>query len=132
MMRASQLFECTQMTFTSSVRTFLALATLAASCAAYAAQGLLGFAVSAETDGFFSTTLKKVKISAVVHGAPAEHAGLLVGDEVESVNDVPIAGTSGSKIMDMVHAIQPGEHLRLKVLRDGVERLVDIVAGAPK
>jgi S1-C subfamily serine protease len=65
-------------------------------------------------------------------GAPAEQAGLQAGDDVQSINDVPIAGADGSKIMDMVHAVQPGEHLRLKVLRGGVEHLVDIVGGAAK
>jgi C-terminal processing protease CtpA/Prc len=117
---------------TSSVRYILALAAIAVSASVYAVQGHLGFAVSAETDGFLSTTLKKVKITAVTPGAPAEQAGLLVGDDVESINDIPILGTSGSKIMDMVHAVQPGDHLRLKVLRSGAEHLIDIVGGSPK
>ncbi len=80
----------------------------------------------------FSTTLKDVKITAVVAGAPAEQAGLLAGDDVESVNDVPIIGTSGSTIMDMIHAVQPGQHIRLKIRRAGAEHLIDIVGGAPK
>jgi C-terminal processing protease CtpA/Prc len=108
----------------------LALTALAASIGAYAAQGRLGFKVSAETDGFFSTTLKQVKIVEVMPGAPAEKAGLMAGDEVEAVDDIPVVGTSGSKIMDRVHAVQPGEHLRLKVRRGEAERVVDIVAGA--
>jgi C-terminal processing protease CtpA/Prc len=116
----------------SVVRHVCALAALAVSCSVFAAQGRLGFSVSAETDGMFSTTLKKVTISGVVHDAPAEQAGLQAGDDVESVNDVPVAGTSGSKIMDIVHGVQPGQHLRLKVQRGGVERVVDIVAGAAK
>ncbi len=116
----------------SSARHCLALAAIAVSFSAYAAQGRLGFSVSVETDSFFSTTLKQVKITAVTAGAPAEQAGLLVGDDVESVNDVPIVGTSGSKIMDMVHAVQPGEHIRLKVRRDSTLHLIDIVGGAPK
>lgn len=120
------------MSSTSSARNLLVLAAVAVSCSVYAAQGRLGFAVSAETDGLFSTTLKKIRITSVVHDAPAEQAGLREGDDVESVNDVPVAGTSGPRIMDMVHAVQPGQHLQLKVLRGGVEHLVDIVAGAPK
>jgi C-terminal processing protease CtpA/Prc len=113
-------------------RRFLVLAAIAASTSAFAAQGRLGFSVSVETDGFFSTTLKQVKITDVVKGAPAEQAGLLTGDEVEAVNDVQVAGTSGSKIMDMVHAVQPGDHLRLKVRRQGEEHLFDIIAGESK
>jgi putative serine protease PepD len=110
----------------------LALAAIAAACSVHAAQARLGFAVSAETDGFFSTTLKQVKITSVVPGAPAEQAGLQAGDEVEAVNDVQVAGASGSKIMDMVHAVQPGDHLRLKVRRGGAERMIDIVGAAAK
>ena len=68
----------------------------------------------------------------VAAGAPAEQAGLQAGDEIQAINDVAIVGADGSKIMDIVHATQPGQHLRLKVRRDGAERLVDIVAGASK
>jgi hypothetical protein len=118
-----------KMPFLFSARYLCALTAIAVSCSA---QGRMGFSIAAETDGMFSTTLKAVKISAVVHDAPAEQAGLLAGDDVESVNDVPVAGTSGPKIMDMVHAVQPGEHLRLKVKRGGAEHLIDIVAGAAK
>ena len=114
----------------SPLRGFAALAILAASFAAHAAQGRLGFAVAAETDGTFSHTLKSVKITAVTAGAPADQAGLQVGDDVESVNDVPIVGTSGSKIMDIVHAVKPGDHIRFKVLRKGSEKVIDIVGGA--
>jgi S1-C subfamily serine protease len=116
----------------SFARVLLALAAVAVSCGVLGAQGRLGFTVSAQTDGFFSTTLTKVTVTAVVPDAPAGLAGLLVGDDVESVNDVPIAGTGGSRIMDLVQAVQPGEHLRLKVLRGGARHLIDIVGGPPK
>ena len=106
------------------------LAAAVVSFAAFAAPARLGFSVSVETDGFFSKTLKQVKIASVVAGAPAEQAGLRVGDDVVSINDTPIAGTSGPKVMDIVHGVQPGEHLKLKVLRDGAPRVVDIVGGA--
>jgi C-terminal processing protease CtpA/Prc len=115
-----------------AVRYVLVPAIMAVSVSVYAAQGRLGFSASVQTEGFLSSTLKTVKITAVSAGAPAEQAGLQVGDDVESINDIPIAGASGSKIMDMVHAVQPGEHLRLKVLRGGAEHPIDIVAGVPK
>ena len=118
------------MTLSRSSRFLLLLAAIVVSFAAVAASARLGFSVSAETDGFFSKTLKQVRIASVVAGSPAEQAGLKVGDDVVSINDTPIAGTSGPKIMDIVHGVQPGEHLRLKVLRQGAERLVDIVGGA--
>ena len=115
-----------------SLRRLAALAAVAVSSAAFAAQGRLGFSVAAETDGFFSSTLKSVRITAVVPGAPAEQAGLMAGDDVRAVDDVPVAGTSGSRIMDIVHAVQPGQHIRLKVSRAGVEHVIDIVGGEPK
>ena len=115
-----------------TVRTLAALAAVALSFGAFAAQARLGFSVAVNTDGLFSHTLKQVRITAVAPGAPAEQAGLKVDDDVQSINDVRIAGADGSKIMDMVHAVQPGEHLKLKVLRGGVERVVDIVGGAAK
>ncbi len=108
----------------------LLLAAALVSFAALAASARLGFSVSVETDGFLSRTLKQVKITTVVAGAPAEQAGLKVGDDVESINDTPIVGTNGSKIMDIVHGVQPGEHLKLKVMRGGAERVIDIVGGS--
>jgi C-terminal processing protease CtpA/Prc len=121
-----------KMSLLSSARYLLALAAIAVACGAFAAQGRLGFSIAAETDGMFSTTLSTVKISDVVRDAPAEQAGMAAGNDVESVNDIPVAGTSGSRLMDMVHAVQPGDHPRLKVRRCGAEQFLDIVAGAAK
>ena len=78
----------------------------------------------------FSKTLKQIKVTAIVHGAPAEQAGLQVGDDVQAINDTPVAGASGPAIMDAVKGVQPGQHLRMKVKRGGAEKVIDIVAGA--
>ena len=112
-------------------RSVVLLAAVAVSASAFAEQGRLGFSVAADTDGMFSHTLKSLKITAVAAGAPAEQAGLKVGDEIVALGDVTIAGADGSKLMDMVHGIQPGQHLKLKVRRAGADQLVDIVAGPP-
>ena len=119
------------MSLRSTVRSLVLLAAVAASASAFAEQGRLGFSVAADTDGLLSHTLKSLKITAVTAGAPAEQAGLKVGDEVETLDDVAIAGADGSKLMDLVKGTQPGQHLRLKVKRDGAERAIDIVAGPP-
>src|ERR1700757_2474373 len=113
----------------STARSLVLLAAVAVSASAFAEQGRLGFSVAADTDGLFSRTLKSLKITAVAAGAPAEQAGLKAGDEIETLDDITIAGADGSKLMDKVHAIQPGQHLHLKVRRDGAERQIDIVAG---
>ena len=107
----------------------LFVAALALSVGAHAAQGRLGFTTEVEADGFFSTTLKRITITAVVAGAPAQQAGLQAGDEVEAVNDLPVPGTSGLRVKEIVEATKPGDHLRLKVRRADGEHLVDIVAG---
>lgn len=107
----------------------LAGATLLAAAAHATGKPLIGISLSIETDGFFSTTLKKVTITAVKPGAPAEKAGLQVGDEVVAANDIPIAGTPGSKLSGVMENAKPGDHLKLRVHRGSGEQVVDIVVG---
>ena len=89
----------------------------------------IGFSLAVETDGFFSTTLKKVTITAVKPGLPAEKAGLLAGDEIVAANDLPIAGTPGGKLSELMDNVKPGDHLKLRVHRGSGDQLVDIVVG---
>jgi S1-C subfamily serine protease len=114
---------------TASRRVLPFLAATLLSVAAYAGQGRLGFSTEVETDGFFSTTLKRISITAVVPDAPAQKAGLQAGDEVTAVNDVPVVGTSGLRVKEIVQGTKPGDHLRLKVHRADGEHVIDIVAG---
>ena len=89
----------------------------------------IGFSLSIETDGFFSTTLKKVTITAVKPGLPADKAGLQAGDEVLAADDIPIAGTPGSKLSGLMDSVKPGDHLKLRVQRGSGEQVVDIIVG---
>lgn len=107
----------------------LACVALLATAAHAAGKPLIGISLSIETDGFFSTTLKKVTITAVKPGAPAEKAGLQVGDDVIAANDIPIAGTPGSKLSGLMENAKPGDHLKLRVHRGSDEQVVDIVVG---
>lgn len=107
----------------------LACAALLATAAHATGKPLIGISLSIETDGFFSTTLKKVTITAVKPGAPAEKAGLQVGDDVVAANDIPIAGTPGSKLSGVMENAKPGDHLKLRVHRGSGEQVVDIVVG---
>jgi C-terminal processing protease CtpA/Prc len=103
---------------------------LAFSVAAHAAgKPLIGLSFSVETDGFFSTTLKRVTVATVKPDAPAQKAGLLAGDEILVANDVPVPGTAGGKLKDLMEALKPGDHLKLKVRRADGDRLVDVVVG---
>jgi C-terminal processing protease CtpA/Prc len=107
----------------------LLLASLCAVGAQAAGKPVIGLSLSVETDGFFSTTLKKVTITAVKPGLPAEKAGLLAGDEIVAANDIPVAGTPGSKLSGLMNDAKPGDHLKLRVHRGTGEQLVDIVVG---
>ena len=66
-----------------SKRTVLAIgvaALLAATAAHASGKPVIGISFSIETDGFFSTTLKKVTVTAVKPGLPAEKAGVQAGE----------------------------------------------------
>lgn len=113
-----------------SLALVLSTASLLAATATHAAgKPVIGISLSIETDGFFSTTLKKVTVTAVKPGLPAEKAGVLVGDEVVAANDIPIPGTPGSKLQGVMENAKPGDHLKLRVHRGTAEQLVDIVVG---
>jgi C-terminal processing protease CtpA/Prc len=115
---------------TAPRKLFLLLATLICASAAQAAgKPVIGMSVSIETDGFFSTTLKKLTVTAVKPGAPAEKAGLQAGDESVAANDLPVAGTPGSKLSALMENAKPGDHLKLRVHRGTGEQVVDIVVG---
>jgi len=105
------------------------IALLCAAAAHAAGKPVIGMSVSVETDGLFSTTLKKLTVTAVKPGAPAEKAGLLAGDEIVAANDIPVAGTPGSKLSGLMENAKPGDHLKLRVHRASGEQLVDIVVG---
>ncbi len=105
------------------------LVALLAATAHAAGKPLIGISFAVETDGFFSTTLRKVSITAVKAGGPAEKAGLLVGDDVVAANDVPIVGTKGGKLSDLMDGVKPGDHLKLRVHRGDEEKVVDILVG---
>ena len=89
----------------------------------------IGFSLAVETDGFFSTTLKKVTITAVKPGLPAEKAGLQAGDEIVAANDLPIASTPGARLSALMDNIKPGDHLKLRVHRASGDQVCDVVVG---
>ena len=107
----------------------LAWAVLLVTAAHATGKPMIGLSLSVETDGFFSTTLKKVTITAVKPGLPAEKAGLQAGDEIVAANDIPIAGTPGSRLSGVMENAKPGDHLKLRVHRGSGEQVVDIVVG---
>lgn len=113
----------------SARRLVLCIALICAAVAQAAGKPVIGMSLSIETDGFFSTTLRKVTVTAVRPGAPAEKAGLQAGDEIVAANDIPVAGTPGSKLSAVMENARPGDHLKLRVHRNAGEQLVDVVVG---
>ena len=107
----------------------LCSALLCAVAAQAAGKPSIGFSLSVETDGFFSTTLKKVTITGVKPGLPAEKAGLQAGDEIVAANDIPVVGTPGGKLSALMDNVKPGDHLKLRVHRGSGEQMVDILVG---
>jgi C-terminal processing protease CtpA/Prc len=113
------------------IRRLLAFAfTVSLAASAHAAgKPVIGISLSIETDGFFSTTLKKVIVTAVKAGLPAEKAGVLAGDEIVAANDIPIAGTPGSRLKSLMEDAKPGDHLKLRVHRGSADQVCDVVVG---
>jgi serine protease Do len=65
-----------------------------------------------------------VIINQVLHNSPAEQAGLEVGDVVLEVNGERI--TSQDILIDVVNSSRVGDVLRLKILRDREEKIINL------
>jgi len=68
-----------------------------------------------------------VAVTGVVPGGPAESAGLAAGDQLLSVEGVPVA--SLRELYTEIWKRHPGERIGLQVLRDSAIRVLDVVAG---
>ncbi|MGO4411088.1 Do family serine endopeptidase, partial [Brevundimonas sp. M-11_2] len=66
-------------------------------------------------------------ITDVTKGSPGASAGLLPGDIVVSINGRSIRGSN--ELTRTVGAVQPGETLRLELLREGRRQTVNVRAG---
>jgi serine protease Do len=70
---------------------------------------------------------KGALVETLTAGAPAEQAGLQVGDMVVAVNGRPVADST--EVTRAVGSVSPGETIRMDVLRDGRRQTVSIRAG---
>ncbi len=66
-----------------------------------------------------------VIVNQVLHDSPAERAGLEVGDVVVEVNGERV--TSQEILIDIVNSSRVGDVLKLKVLRDKEEKIINLV-----
>lgn len=60
--------------------------------------GYFGFALDAETQGFFSPTITSLSIDKVLPGTPAERAGIRAGDRIVEVEGKPVAGSKALEL----------------------------------
>ncbi|WP_312148256.1 Do family serine endopeptidase, partial [Brevundimonas sp.] len=70
---------------------------------------------------------KGAYITDVTAGAPGDQGGLQAGDVVVSLNGRPIEGSN--ELTRAVGAVQPGETLRLELLREGRRQTITLRAG---
>ncbi|MFP5506778.1 MAG: Do family serine endopeptidase [Gammaproteobacteria bacterium] len=68
-------------------------------------------------ESFGLTTTRGVLITGVLRGAPAERAGLLPGDVITALNDLPVSNARDS--MNRIAEQMPGSTLRIDGLRQG-------------
>ncbi len=66
-------------------------------------------------------------VASVEPSSPAANAGLEVGDVVVKVDENPVG--SGTDLAAAIRARQPGETVKLTVIRDGSERKVNVTLG---
>jgi membrane-associated protease RseP (regulator of RpoE activity) len=75
----------------------------------------------------FDLDLEFVVIFEVVAGSPAERAGLKVGDRIVSVDGVKVA--DALDFVQRIKAKKPDDQLKLKVLRDEEQLVVEVTLG---
>ena len=68
-----------------------------------------------------------VKITGVSKGSPAELAGMQGGDMITKIGDYDVADLAG--MTDALRAYKPGDKVVVVVMRDGVEKKLDVTLG---
>ncbi|MDX1674892.1 MAG: PDZ domain-containing protein [Longimicrobiales bacterium] len=68
----------------------------------------------------------RVVVDGVVHGSPAERAGLRAGDAITAVDGEPLPP---GRLQAIAARLVPGDSVRLRLVRDGTTREVTAVAG---
>ena len=114
----------TQITRRIAVAVMLLLVFMAPS---QATAGKLGFAIDLEAEGFFLNPLvKKLSVTEVTKGSPAETAGMKAGDQILQIDGQNVAGKRALELRSFMK-LNPGETRRLRVRHaDGTEAEVRI------
>ena len=91
-------------------------------------RGWLGVSVQPLTaelaKSFGSGEREGVLVADVVDGSPAQRSGLQAGDVILAFNDRPVAAPGD--LQRAVGLTEPGHTVRLRILRDGAERVLEM------
>ncbi len=94
-------------------------------------RGSLGVAVQQVNqdimDAFGLTSERGVIVTRVVHGSPAEKAGLMLEDVILKVDDEDV--TAQNRFRNLIAFSDPGQRIALTVLRNGKEIIVNATLG---
>ncbi|HEY6291674.1 MAG TPA: trypsin-like peptidase domain-containing protein [Terriglobia bacterium] len=93
-------------------------------------RGAIGVSfVSGRNDSVLAAmgTDRGVVVESVTPDSPAEHAGLRLGDVINSVDSKPTP--TGDDLLAVISDAKPGTKLRIGLVRDGKPMSVDVVVG---
>jgi membrane-associated protease RseP (regulator of RpoE activity) len=90
-----------------------------------AAPGWLGISYDVQWVQEGSACSPQVVVESVVHGSPAERAGLRAGDAILTLDGEPVPG---GRLQVLAARLQPGDSIQLRVQRGGTDREILAVA----
>lgn len=93
--------------------------------------GIIGLSLSREISRYYGIPLAEgVLVTRVVDGSPAGEAGIVAGDIILALDDVPIKRIE--KLLSEIHKRKVGEKINLTIYREGFEYSVEVfLARAP-
>ncbi|MEM0058249.1 MAG: trypsin-like peptidase domain-containing protein [Candidatus Bathyarchaeia archaeon] len=93
--------------------------------------GIIGLSLTREISSYYGIPLTEgVLVTRVVEGSPADEAGIVSGDIILAMNNVPI--TRVEKLLSEIHKREAGEKVDLIIYRGGLKYSVEVVlAKAP-
>ncbi|MEM2104301.1 MAG: trypsin-like peptidase domain-containing protein [Candidatus Bathyarchaeia archaeon] len=93
--------------------------------------GIIGLSLSREISNYYGISIAEgVLVTRVVEGSPAYESGIVAGDIILELEDVPI--TRIERLLSEIHKRKAGDRVNLTVYREGLKYSVEVVlAEAP-
>jgi S1-C subfamily serine protease len=91
----------------------------------------MGLSLTKEISRYYGIPLDEgVLVTRVVEGSPAHEAGIVAGDIILALDNVPVKRIE--KLLGEIHKKRAGEKVNLTVYRDGFEYSIEVIlAKAP-